>query len=214
MPFLPHLTHWPLSTAYLWSRIIQLDLNPKHSTQAKIHFSLYQVINTGIVEPFQDLFRTLLKPRPYRMRPLIFLCFLGMMTHCATLQNLPLIYPYMLLKFDVTPEEFSIFNVSTRTANMTVLFVLLPLLEKVLNWHEGTLLVFFNFSGALALVLTALAPTLTGYIVCMVIAELRFSNYPTKTVVHARGGSKNVGSPPAGHNHIWVNRYPSESIVV
>jgi hypothetical protein len=39
----------------------------------------------------------------------------------------------MLLVFDVTPEEFSVYNVFVRTSNLLLLFVLLPLLSKERN---------------------------------------------------------------------------------
>jgi hypothetical protein len=45
------------------------------------------LIKTAVVQPFQELYRTLFKPRPHQMRPLILICFLGMLAYYATLQG-------------------------------------------------------------------------------------------------------------------------------
>jgi MFS family permease len=137
------------------------------------------LIQSMLVEPVKDLFTTLLKPRPNHMRPMLLLCFLGMILYYTALQELMLIYPYMLLVFEVTPEEYATFNVASSVVTITSLFALMPLMTKVFKWHETVMLSLVLIPGAIFAAMSAFADNIVpGFIITFSLAQIRYLCFP------------------------------------
>jgi hypothetical protein len=76
------------------------------------------------------------------------------------MQENPLFYLYMLLVFNVTPEEYSIFNVVNSSLGITFLLTMMPLMTKVFKCHETVMLPLFLIPGSIMAGASAFAPTL------------------------------------------------------
>ncbi len=83
------------------------------------------------------------------------------------------------LRFDVSPEEFSLFNLIVRISNLVLMFSVVPLLKRLLRLHETDMMVLFTIVGAASLIASAVAKRLWGFIIAMTPGETRFLLYPT-----------------------------------
>ncbi len=151
----------------------------KTSKESRSASTVVGLLRSGLVQPLVDLYEMLRKPRRYRMRPLVMISILAMILYYSTYDDLAFFYPYMLLRFDITPEDFSMFNFVTRTANLVMMFSLVPLLNRVLGWHESEMMVLFSAVGAASLIASAFAASLWQFILASAPGETRFLCYPT-----------------------------------
>ena len=149
----------------------------KESTQK--NGGLGSFLKLVLIDPLVDLFTTLAKPRTHHMRPLLLVSFAGMLLYYSTSQEFGLIYPYMYLKFAVTPEEYSLFNVVSQVMQLFGLFVLMPFFASVLKLHESQILVIILATGALLQTLSVYAVNVVpGFILTYGLCGIRVLRYP------------------------------------
>ena len=148
----------------------------------KITFTFKNVgklIKAGTVDVIKDLFNSLIKPRPYHMRPLIILTFIGMMFYYTSANDMSLTYAYMYLMFGVTPEQYSLFSATSSVVSLMCVFGLMPFMRHVIKLHESIILTLVLVLGSVLVILSALTQELIpGFLVAFSLANVRYLCYP------------------------------------
>ncbi len=145
------------------------------------------ILKSSLFDPLKDLYTALARPRSHHIRPMLITCFCGMLLYYATLQELGLYYPYMYLMFNVTPEEYSLFNVASNIVGISGLFLLMPFFTSVLKLHETSIMAFALGFGALTQTASAYVDEIIpGFLVTSALANLRFLVYPNGRALLAK----------------------------
>ena len=139
---------------------------------------IQNMIKAGTVDVIKDLFHTLAKPRPHHMRPLIILALIAMPCYNTSFLDYTLTYAYMYLMFGVTPEQFSLFSITTSVVSLVCLFALMPIMRDVLKLHESIIITLVLMAGAGLMVWSALVQELIPFIVIVSLANLKYVCYP------------------------------------
>ena len=142
--------------------------------------SLAAYATESLVQPAKDLYRTVLKPRPNHRRSLLVIMLISMLMYYATLTDIPMLYPFMKLKYDVTYEEFSLFNTVCGLIHLLSLSLLTPAMLYILKMPEILILATVSLVGAMALSASAFVQTaIPGMMLTYAVANVRYCSYPT-----------------------------------
>ena len=154
----------------------QMESRDKPVSRCK---NIIQVLKAGTVDVIKDLFNTILKPRRHHMRTFIILLFIAMSFYYMTINERSFTYAYMYLMWDVTPEQYSLFSLTSSIVTIISLFGLQPLLSQVLKLHDSIILTLGLAFCAALLVCSALVQELIpGFILTFSLVNLKNICYP------------------------------------
>ncbi len=124
------------------------DPDPKPETDQPKGGGVRGILREGLIQPGIDLYKTVLKPRANNRRFLLIVMLVNMLIYYATLSDILMMYPFMKLKYDVSYEEFSLFNTVCGLIHLFALAGLMPLMIYVLEMHETLILAIVAIVGA------------------------------------------------------------------
>jgi hypothetical protein len=147
--------------------------NPSRKESLKSH------LNYGMLKPAIGLYKVVFRRRPNSLRPLLIVMLLNMMIYYATLTDMYMMYPFMSYKYDVSYDEFALFNAIGSIVNLFSLAVMMPLLVNLFKMHETIVLSLVTFIGGLALAMSAFAEAVVpGMLITYGLAYVRWCCYP------------------------------------
>eukprot|EP00095_Tigriopus_kingsejongensis_P000772 maker-scaffold67_size430214-snap-gene-1.17 protein:Tk00772 transcript:maker-scaffold67_size430214-snap-gene-1.17-mRNA-1 annotation:"solute carrier family 46 member 3-like isoform x1" len=118
-----------------------LDSNDPLGTKAK------KMLHRVMVTPIVDMCTTIFKRRAFNLRMIMFLAFANYGIYLFTLGNNRLQYLYLKRVFpNFKGEDMAIYNVIVKTFALINLFVLMPLFNGKMGWHETKILSIISSS--------------------------------------------------------------------
>ena len=103
--------------------------------------SIGEKLKTFVFTPLYDMFKTLFKIRPNGVHVLIAIQFFMYASYCFILEEKSLKYFFLLKTFEgFTATDYSRFFAYLQAINAVGLLLILPILSKILQFHDSLLL--------------------------------------------------------------------------